>query len=297
MKCEDIGSSLAVIDSVEAAKQLSSNLRRGRPSMETAWIDATIKNSADERRPVWRKNKVDKNKLCLLLDQHIYDTHYVIAPCHRTRGYICYKKITEGQKLTSSRISIKHSYDIIFNNKNGYRLYYSQVDWFEAFEQCQKFKIKYEGKLVEPFSKQIIQEILYLMTKNITTFEHIWVGGRYVNDAWVWVSNNKRISIKYFHKWNPRLEIDQENKRLYSCLNLDKGHTEHPMVYGKVCSETQAFVCVFPKHKLLKLRKDEDKEDSETLNVKLRPEKNILVRYRSRRLNDKQISKCWKEYP
>lgn len=94
--------------------------------------------------------------------------------------------------------------------------------------------------------------IMQAMSDARKPIDHIWLGGRIINGAWMWVGRDvenplenipTRLDETGFPPW-----CDNETNFEMSCLNLDRQNHWTPLIYGLECNSTEAVVCVQRKY-------------------------------------------------
>ncbi|CAG2066134.1 unnamed protein product, partial [Timema podura] len=72
--------------------------------------------------------------------------------------------------------------------------------------------------------------------------DHVWLGGKLVNDEWMWVYNNSVIPPADESGYPPW--CDNEKIPDMGCLNMDRQNHLTPLLYGLECNVTQGVICV-----------------------------------------------------
>ncbi|KAF2894296.1 hypothetical protein ILUMI_11873 [Ignelater luminosus] len=260
----DRNSRLAVLTNYRESQVLGRFLLIGRPSLENAWIGAkhyqnhyafsqeniVLSNSSNPQGyPPWRNGTVRKTKGCILLDRHLSNiTYFIEARCERLRPYICYKK----------DLSENDSFVDMLIEEFGYRIFLNKLPWNGAKSKCDKYKVKYEGKLVEIRERKVVSHLIYIMGENKTTFQHMWLGGIYdsKSEKWFWDSDRSLVDLNQLD-WLVNTTYFENVEKYNTCLNMDRENHIKAIHYGTVCEYAQHFVCSFSREKLIQLKTDE----------------------------------------
>lgn len=245
-----------MFDNLEDARQISRFLLIGRPSFERAWIGGkweannyifineglVLANTSDNSGyPPWLNKKIRKFGAAsrLLLDRHLDNiTLFIEEKYNRFHPYICYRQIID-----------EHDFQDFDFDKYAYRLYFTKKNWDEARNTCEKLS-DYVAYLVEIKEKIQFAHLMYMMGENRTSIQHIWVGGKFINNTWEWVHSKETIPLveknSILH-WVTNTSYTHYVERDYICLVTDRENHIEPINYGTECSYPHYFICQFSK--------------------------------------------------
>ncbi|KAK4883871.1 hypothetical protein RN001_000142 [Aquatica leii] len=248
---------LAIVTTNKEAQILGRYMLIGRPSLENAWIaakyaeqiksyyyintDIILSNKTEYNFPPWKNNEIERLSGCILLDRHISNsTVFLEARCDRLRSYIC--SIDDSDSSSDGL-----TYTDVIIGEVAYRLIHNKKPWEQAFLFCEDHYKNYHGKLAVIHTYEENFHLLYVMGENHTDVQHLWIGGKYINGVWKWVSTDKDITLEYLNMIENTTYIhDVEERNL--CLNMDRENHMIGFHYGTDCMWPQAFVCTFEYH-------------------------------------------------
>ncbi|KAF2884063.1 hypothetical protein ILUMI_22110 [Ignelater luminosus] len=260
--CKQSETQLAVIPDVDTAWKLAELMKRTRPPFENVWIGARkdmmgwmwvptqqmLSNETGKNGyPPWRfDSPMDNSKSCVILDHHPCLNPFHI---HTYRQHVCEEAvfIEESCGLKKDFLCETPPEDMGAENKSyllpvdqvTYIFYEEALSWEDALQTCEKFNMS----LATPDTVRQWQSIITKMGDLQRELYHIWLGGRWIPNEWVWL-NNRSIPMsgenETYPPWCMSMPLHEDDE---DCLNLDRDAHNAPLIYGFNCSMKQAFVC------------------------------------------------------
>ncbi|KAF2888957.1 hypothetical protein ILUMI_17216, partial [Ignelater luminosus] len=246
--CRMRGYRLAIIPNNKIAKLVSTAMFRSRPSFESMWIsghfihnkwrwlstgEAISSYPIENNYPPWHRNSTNQTSGCILLDRYVCDDPvFLVSQCDRKRDFICEKyekNIKRHKSINPTEIQYKGHKMILF---------LKDLSWHEAQDYC----YSQNAYLTEVDDYNMMKAITTVMSDQESEPTHVWLGGMFIKNKWIWVHNKRPIPIitdkSGFMPW-----CDMEEKGDNDCLNMDREAHDKPAVYGLKCKQRQPFVC------------------------------------------------------
>nr|CAD7443703.1 unnamed protein product [Timema bartmani] len=242
--CRTNGYSLASVKNLTVAHKLAVAMLKSRPEFEDVWVGGQFKGdhwvwvsdseemAVSETYPPWA-HPPKKGKNCVLFDRHLCDEpKFLDVKCNRVRDFVCQRRVEEEATEPPKDAILRY-------RKKLYTIHAGQLTWDEAKLICEDS----EGSVM--LELEDVEEVNFLMqamADNKQEIDHVWLGGKLVNDEWMWVYNNSVIPPADESGYPPW--CDNEKIPDMGCLNMDRQNHLTPLLYGLECNVTQGVICV-----------------------------------------------------
>ncbi|KAF2884064.1 hypothetical protein ILUMI_22111 [Ignelater luminosus] len=238
-------------------------MKRTRPSFENTWIGArkyymdwlwistemSLPNETGSNGyPPWKSDRPsDTSKSCVLLDHHTCNSplhiqnlreHKCMEPlfieeaCNVKKDFICEIVQEDNDDQTKQyQITVDQVSYIFFNERKS---------WVDALDSCERLSMT----LAVPETDRQWEMIISYMGDMQTEFDHVWLGGRWIPNEWVWL-DNRSIPVSSKNKYPPWCNTFDVHEEEEDCLNLDRDSHNRAEIYGYNCLMKQEYVCQF----------------------------------------------------
>nr|CAD7568474.1 unnamed protein product [Timema californicum] len=198
--------------------------------------------------PPWIQMPTQRGKNCLALDRKQHDKPiFVELHCRLPRPFICEKSIIQAID-NYPQLSVSTTWQ-----NTTYITYHARVTWDEALAFCSQ-----TGAILAVVpSLQTANFLISLMRRSRPEFESAWIGGQFLFNEWVWLSNNTAFSnvvgVDGYPPWMynaTRTGMGKDCVMLdhHACRDPKKPHhihsiCEEPVFIDTECDKKKDFIC------------------------------------------------------
>nr|CAD7392076.1 unnamed protein product [Timema cristinae] len=261
--CRATRSRLAVVHTRHRSDFLAQLLTETKMTYEDVWIGGRFMNDMwvwaplgrkipdvkDPRGyPPWIQMPTQRGKNCLALDRKQHDKPmFVELHCRLPRPFICEKSIIQAID-NYPQLSVSTTWQ-----NTTYITYHARVTWDEALAFCSQ-----TGAILAVVpSLQTANFLISLMRRSRPEFESAWIGGQFLFNEWVWLSNNTAFSnvvgVDGYPPWMynaTRTGMGKDCVMLdhHACRDPKKPHhihsiCEEPVFIDTECDKKKDFIC------------------------------------------------------